>query len=151
MTEYEPPYLCHHLPKPSCHTHPGRTSTPSPPVWETAEVKTWQPGLLAWLVQVSPLVSAAAPCSPVSLPSADCGSSFLFSKTSLPQGYHVVEFNVEKMERDISVLLSSRRLKKGNEKGQQLNASVSGWFFTQKSSTDLPREQKMGLTHHFCS
>ena len=82
---------------------------PFPPVWETAEVKTWQPGLLAWLVQVSPLVSAAAPCSPVSLPSADCGSSFLFSKTSLPQGYHVVEFNVEKMERDISVLLSTQK------------------------------------------
>ena len=88
--------------------HPGGTSTPSPIVWETADVKTWQPALLVWLVQASPLVSAAAPCSPISLPSADCSSSFLFSKTSLPQGYHVVEFNVEKMERDILVLLSTQ-------------------------------------------
>ena len=109
MTEYEPPYLCHQGLSPQAFLpHPGRASTPSPQTWAIAGVKTCQPALLTWLVQASPLVSTTAACSPISLLSADFSPSFLFPKTSLPQGYHVIEFDVEKIEREISVLLSTQ-------------------------------------------
>jgi len=42
--------------------------------------------LLSCLIQASPLVLAITPCSPLSL-FPDDGSSSLFSKASVPQGY----------------------------------------------------------------